>query len=106
MSQGPDHHIRQRAYEIWEEEGRPEGREAEHWRRAEEEFARPPAESLPPIEEDASSEESLPPVESLVPKEPADALPQPSDAIVDQDFSPPPPVTKARAPRKRKGSQQ
>ena len=27
--------VRQRAYQIWEEEGRPEGREAEHWRRAE-----------------------------------------------------------------------
>ena len=26
--------IRRRAYEIWEEEGRPEGREAEHWEMA------------------------------------------------------------------------
>jgi hypothetical protein len=26
--------IRARAYEIWEEEGRPEGREREHWERA------------------------------------------------------------------------
>lgn len=31
--------IRRRAYEIWEREGRPEGREAEHWRRAAEELA-------------------------------------------------------------------
>ena len=30
--------ISQRAYEIWEEEGRPDGREAEHWRRAESEI--------------------------------------------------------------------
>lgn len=29
-----EHRIRQRAYEIWVEEGRPEGREAEHWARA------------------------------------------------------------------------
>ena len=27
--------IRERAYEIWEQEGRPEGREQEHWREAE-----------------------------------------------------------------------
>ncbi|MFC3630691.1 DUF2934 domain-containing protein [Paracoccus angustae] len=30
--------IRQRAHEIWESEGRPEGRDAEHWNRAEEEL--------------------------------------------------------------------
>jgi hypothetical protein len=26
--------IRQRAYQIWEEDGQPEGREHEHWERA------------------------------------------------------------------------
>lgn len=30
--------IRQRAYEIWEDEGRPEGRSRIHWVRAEAEF--------------------------------------------------------------------
>jgi hypothetical protein len=30
--------IRQRAYEIWEDEGRPEGRARIHWLRAEAEF--------------------------------------------------------------------
>jgi|SRR4051812_42979836 hypothetical protein len=29
--------VRRRAYEIYEREGRPEGRHEEHWRRAEEE---------------------------------------------------------------------
>ena len=38
-----DEMIRQRAYEIWEREGRPHGREAEHWRMAAEELAAPPA---------------------------------------------------------------
>lgn len=33
-----DEKIRQRAYEIWEREGRPEGREAEHWHKAAEEL--------------------------------------------------------------------
>ncbi len=32
---GPDEHaIRERAHEIWLEEGMPEGREIEHWLRA------------------------------------------------------------------------
>lgn len=30
--------IRQRAYEIWDAEGRPEGQEAEHWLRARDEI--------------------------------------------------------------------
>jgi hypothetical protein len=31
--------VKQRAYEIWEREGRPEGREADHWALAKEEIA-------------------------------------------------------------------
>jgi len=31
--------VQQRAYEIWEREGRPEGREADHWALAKEEVA-------------------------------------------------------------------
>lgn len=30
--------IRQRAYAIWEEEGRPQGREWDHWERASQEI--------------------------------------------------------------------
>jgi len=33
-----EHHIRERAYGIWIEEGRPDGREVEHWSRASKEF--------------------------------------------------------------------
>jgi len=29
-----EHRIRQRAYEIWEEKGRPDGRARDHWLRA------------------------------------------------------------------------
>ncbi|TSD84050.1 DUF2934 domain-containing protein [Mycobacterium sp. KBS0706] len=35
-----DEEIRRHAYEIWEREGRPEGRAEEHWRRAEAELHR------------------------------------------------------------------
>jgi hypothetical protein len=31
-------HVRERAHLIWEREGRPEGREAEHWAQAEREI--------------------------------------------------------------------
>ena len=31
--------LRERAYSLWEEEGRPDGRQQDHWRQAEEEFA-------------------------------------------------------------------
>ena len=34
----PNEAIRQRAYEIWEAEGRPEGREEAHWAAAEREL--------------------------------------------------------------------
>jgi hypothetical protein len=34
-----DGRIKRRAYEIWEREGRPEGREADHWKLASEEIA-------------------------------------------------------------------
>ncbi|HCJ29065.1 MAG TPA: DUF2934 domain-containing protein [Pseudomonas sp.] len=33
-----DERIRERAHQIWEAEGRPEGREAEHWARARDEI--------------------------------------------------------------------
>ncbi|WEF23050.1 DUF2934 domain-containing protein [Paracoccus sp. S3-43] len=38
MDQDHQERIKRRAHEIWESEGRPEGRDAEHWSRAEEEL--------------------------------------------------------------------
>ena len=35
-----DRRVQDRAYEIWEQEGRPSGREQEHWERAERETER------------------------------------------------------------------
>jgi hypothetical protein len=40
MGEGEDERVRRRAYDIWEREGRPHGREEEHWRLAREEVAR------------------------------------------------------------------
>jgi hypothetical protein len=38
MTQPTDKEIQNRAYEIWERNGRPEGREADFWREAEQEL--------------------------------------------------------------------
>ena len=34
MDSEKERRIRERAYDIWQREGRPHGRDAEHWRRA------------------------------------------------------------------------
>jgi len=39
--------IKARAYAIWEEEGRPEGKHLEHWTRAAQEFGGSPAPAAP-----------------------------------------------------------
>ena len=45
MSGQHEDRVRERAYQLWEKEGRPEGQHLRHWRRAEEELqGRSPAE--------------------------------------------------------------
>ncbi|WP_035694136.1 DUF2934 domain-containing protein [Azospirillum halopraeferens] len=39
MAEDLEHRIRQRAHEIWERDGRPEGRASDHWALAREEIA-------------------------------------------------------------------
>lgn len=34
MGHGRDDEIRRRAHELWEQEGRPHGKDSEHWERA------------------------------------------------------------------------
>jgi hypothetical protein len=38
--------VRERAYHLWESEGRPQGREFEHWQRAQAEIQRERGESV------------------------------------------------------------
>lgn len=47
-----DEHIRHRAYQIWEAEGRPEGREAQHWAQARDELGIPGDDALLEGQED------------------------------------------------------
>ena len=39
MGSDTDSRVRERAYQLWEESGRPDGREHEHWAQAEREIA-------------------------------------------------------------------
>lgn len=56
MSEDREQRIRERAHRIWEEEGRPEGREDEHWRRAEREVDAAPAGDVLPAPDDAQAQ--------------------------------------------------
>lgn len=44
-----EHRIRLRAYEIWEEEGKPDGRAEEHWMRARRELESAPDPNEEPL---------------------------------------------------------
>ena len=44
--------IRQRAHQLWEEQGRPEGRQADHWDQARTEFGNAEAPPTPRLQED------------------------------------------------------
>jgi hypothetical protein len=51
MNQPRDREIERRAYQIWERDGRPEGRAKEHWRQAEQELAGERSGEEPPLPE-------------------------------------------------------
>lgn len=53
--------IKARAYQIWEEEGRPHGRHHEHWQKAMQESAdgKPAAEKHPGMMGDGTEEQNL-----------------------------------------------
>jgi hypothetical protein len=45
---GREHKVRERAYKIWEDEGRPEGRHDDHWHQANSEFEDTPVADAAP----------------------------------------------------------
>jgi hypothetical protein len=61
QDEGTDDAIRRRAYAIWEEEGRPDGRDREHWARASAEAGRPGEEGAPSYGEAEQPGEGHPP---------------------------------------------
>ena len=108
---GTDEHARiaQRAKEIWEAEGRPEGRAAEHWARAEKEIAEAAltSELDPKTTTGASGKPAARPRarKATAPAESAPAKPSPprrtaKTAVLDA----PPPEAAAAKPRSRKAA--
>lgn len=45
--------LRQRAYDIWQAEGEPHGRDRDHWEMAERELSDTPTEEAPKVETEA-----------------------------------------------------
>ena len=82
-----EHKIRQRAYDIWEEEGHPHGREQEHWHRAAREV-----ESAPPAQPELPDFGTAPSLQT------ADAAPAAKPARKRAKAAA---ATTAKAPRKR-----
>jgi hypothetical protein len=79
MNQSKRERIEARAYEIWESEGRPPNKEAEHWRRAEQEVAREEAsQQMGGRTENASAVDTrpAPPLEAAPPLGNADIAPE------------------------------
>ncbi len=60
---GREERLRERAYALWEAEGRPEGREVEHWSMAERELTEAEARPATTLK-GASSAEGKPPARS------------------------------------------
>jgi hypothetical protein len=58
--QGFEDQVRQRAYQLWEQEGRPEGRQDEFWYRARQEIQGAEDGSEPDDVVDFESEQSFP----------------------------------------------
>jgi hypothetical protein len=100
MDHDLERRIRERAYEIWEDEGRPSGREALHWQQAATEFAEAQREQAiapapPPTKRTRSKS---PAAEAALP---ADQRPAELSALASDPSRPSPPK-KPRKPSTRK----
>ena len=69
MDSETERRIRERAYEIWVREGKPHGRDAEHWERAKAEILA----AAGGVEERAGHVEGRPPEQTPSPPSPGDA---------------------------------
>lgn len=105
MHQGDDEDIRRKAYEIWEKEGRPEGRHDEHWRRARETFAddrkasgaagRMASDGTPDVSADDLHDQD----KAMIPENAAQTLTQ--TAQPEPGSAPTPPAKRPRTQRKK-----
>jgi hypothetical protein len=99
MMADTEQRIRERAHQIWEEEGRPEGREREHWDRARflvglEDNADAGLEPNPMVEDREKGWTTPPPPEPVEPIEALENQGEFPDRFADQGEKTPGPVRK------------
>ena len=92
MNDDREHQVRQRAYALWESEGRPEGRHEEHWHRAHGEFGQ---DAAAPAADTEVTDTSAVPKPKAARRKPVAASPAAAEAPSAVDQS-------AAAPRKRR----
>lgn len=108
-----ENEIAQRAYKLWEAEGRPEGRDVAHWHQAEQDVSEPvtqPVEEVAPdVEETPVAAEPAVEAAAVEPISAADAVGEvvkpkrarKPKAVADETV---PAEPKAKAPRRRKAA--
>jgi hypothetical protein len=99
MMADTEQRIRERAHQIWEEEGRPEGRERDHWERARflvglEDNAGAGLEPNPMVEDREKGWNTPPPPEPVEPIEALENQGEFPDRLTDQGDKPAGPVRK------------
>jgi hypothetical protein len=105
MTQPRDKEIERRAYEIWERDGRPAGREEEHWRQAERELAGEGGGDEPPLPEHYAPGETGGPGEPEADTGLPEALAQAGEGVPDErnaDEANDPVSNPAKTPRRRR----
>lgn len=75
MDQDHQERIRQRAHAIWESEGRPEGRDADHWSRAEQELKNEMGDDRPAGEAEPQLDRTTKPTRAKATRTPKAASP-------------------------------
>lgn len=101
--------VARKAYELWEAEGRPEGRHVAHWHQAEQNVTEPvidPIENEPDLPTADAEPEAVAPAESAAdePAEQAPAKPKAARARKPKAPATEAEAAKPKAPRRRKAS--
>lgn len=76
MTSGDDETVRRKAYELWESEGRPDGRHDDHWHRANSSVTKPG--QAAPEQQAVADEPPVVSAENMSPHEGAGPIPTPA----------------------------
>ena len=98
----PRDRIERRAYELWERDGRPEGRDKEHWQQAEQEIAAEQGGEEPPLPEHYAPGETGGPGEPEADTGLPEALAQAGEGVPDAGGEADEPVSRTAKPARRR----